>query len=354
MRDDRRSDFIIRFCLTLSFAVTLASFPCSPAYADEVLLPVKKAYVITQIVSPIRLAGEPVFSMPSSAGGFSAEERAVIVERNMNNALKAAKDISPAAVEVVTINNLPVIRLAGKHIVTVDERTALMYKTSCEALAHEWAESMRRVLCDSPKVASYILHLSGDYLSDTYYPADWRERRQAARLNRAADAYRKDMPVGLYTSASAKNDGFVCLLNRNPLLAQECFKTALLADTENERARYGMGLALMKQGRLTPALMNLEIARFLEPDDAQVHIAIGEVLEAQGHDDEAIASFQTAGVLQPENPEPALYVADMREERDQISRSVSELALALMNCPDSEYLRLRRKDQISWRLSQPY
>jgi hypothetical protein len=81
---------------------------------------------------------------------------------------------------------------------------------------------------------------------------------------------------------------------------------------------------------------------------------MGEALESMGHDQEAISQYQLASSLQPENPEPALYVADLREERDQISTSRAELNLAMMGSPESEYLRLRKKDQVLWRLSKPY
>ena len=85
-----------------------------------------------------------------------------------------------------------------------------------------------------------------------------------------------------------------------------------------------------------------------------MHIAIGQALEAQGYDTDAIASYKKASELTPENPEAALYVADLREDRDQIGRSADELSQAMIRCPDSEYLRLRKKDQVAWRLIRPY
>jgi cytochrome c-type biogenesis protein CcmH/NrfG len=100
--------------------------------------------------------------------------------------------------------------------------------------------------------------------------------------------------------------------------------------------------------------MNFQMAHSMEPNDAQVLTAMGETLETMGHDNEAISNYQMASRLQPENPEPALYVADLREERDQISTSQTELNLAMLGAPDSDYLRLRKKDQLLWRLTKPY
>src|SRR5438874_10146412 len=57
----------------------------------------------------VHVAGQDVFSINAAAGGFSAVQRTMIVERNINNALKASSNTTPDAVQVVHINNIPVI-----------------------------------------------------------------------------------------------------------------------------------------------------------------------------------------------------------------------------------------------------
>lgn len=342
-----------RVCQVVSFGLIVQALTL-PIACQAQSIEVHKAYISLE-PSPIRFAGEAVFAIPTPAGGFTAEERSMIVERNLNNALLGARDRSPNAVAIETVNHLPVIRLDGKHVVTIDTVLAAQNRTSCEALAFKWADNMRHVLSQSAKVDNYIAQMDGDYLMSPYSPPAWREQWQAARLNHAANSYRKDMPrSGVLSSQGMKDEGFRLLMKRDAAGAEAFFKAALMSNPENERARYGLGLAQMKQGMVERALMNFQLARYLEPDDAQVHVAIGEAHESMGNDQDAIASYQLASQLAPENPEPALYVADMREERDQIKRSSIELTQAQMGCADSNYLKLRKKDQVTWRLFRPY
>jgi tetratricopeptide (TPR) repeat protein len=312
-----------------------------------------KGYVSTS-PCPVRVAGEDVFTIKASAGGFTAAERSMIIERNINNALISAKDRSPAAVEIVTINHLPVIRIGGKHVVTIDSHLAAMNGTSMEALADAWAGSLRRALNDNDRVNNYVAQLSGDYLYSPYSPPYRRAQWQAARMNHAANEARADMPLNLVSSASLRDDGFEAMMKRDPVAAEALFSKALAMEPGNERAHYGMGLALLKQGKVDHAIGELEMARWLDPDDAQAHLALGQAMESKGLDGDALVRYREASLLHPEDPTAAMYIADIRENRDDISKSVAELNAATQSCPQSDYLRLRRQDQIGWRLTRPY
>lgn len=352
MKGNQFAKYARVFCQALAVGVVLQalSLPIANAQAVEV----HKAY-ISSVPNPIRFAGDEVFAIRTPAGEFTAEERTMIVERNLNNALLGAKDRSPNAVSVEIVNGLPVIRLDGKHVVTIDTVLAAVNNTTCDNLAFKWADNLRHVLSDTAKVDNYVAQMDGDFLAAPYSPPAWREQWQAARLNHAANAYRRDMPRNGFVSQQAlKDEGFRLLMKRDPIGAEAFFKTALTTNGDNERARYGLGLALLKQGKPQTALMQLQMASYLEPDDAQVQMAMGEALEALGHDQDAITAYKKASELCPENPEPALYVADMREERDQIKRSSIELSHAQLECADSHYLKIRKKDQVAWRLSKPY
>lgn len=307
---------------------------------------------VTTSPSPVRFVGEDVFAIRTPAGLFSAEERRLIVERNLNNALKASVDRSPDAVQVEIVNHLPVIRLGGKHVVTIDHLMAADYGTTKLELADRFATNLRRVLLDQGRVFTYVSQLDGDFLTNPYTPPNLREQWQAARRNHAASFYRKDLPTDMVSSGSLKEQGFKALNKRDPVTAEAFFRAALRAEPENQRALYGLGLSQLKQNMPNRALMSLEIARYLDPKDAEVHIAIGQTQEALGHDQDAIRSYQSAKQLQPENPEPLLYIADMREDRDQIGDSVKELGVPEARA--SEYVRLKRKDQLTWRLKRTY
>jgi len=312
-----------------------------------------KGYVSTS-PCPVRVAGEDVFTIKASAGGFTAAERSMIIERNINNALIAAKDRSPAAVEIVTINHLPVIRIGGKHVVTIDSHLAAMNGTSMEVLADVWAGNLRKALNDSDRVNNYVAQLAGDYLYSPYSPPYRRAQWEAARMNHAANEARTDLPLNLLSSASVRDDGFEAMMKRDPVAAEALFRKALAMEPGNERAHYGMGIALLKQGKVDHAIGELDMARWLDPDDAQVHMALGQAMESKGLDHDALVRYREASLLHPEDPTAAMYIADIRENRDDISKSVAELNSATQSCPQSDYLRLRRQDQIGWRLTKPY
>src|SRR4030095_3684681 len=156
-----------------------------------------------QGVSPtaVRVCGTEAFNIQADAGGFTKVERALIVERNINNALISTTDRSPNAVEVVPINNIPVIRLGGKHIVTIDHLSAQMAGTSMQALADQWANNMRQQLADRAKVDAYVAALGGDFISPQLATAPYRRARlEAARLNHASNLFRADVPMDLVSS----------------------------------------------------------------------------------------------------------------------------------------------------------
>jgi len=324
------------------------------------LLPAQAIYegtVSTHIsTSPtqVRLAGVDVFNIPSAAGGFSAQERSLIVERNIDNALVESSNHTPDAVQIITINGLPVIRIGNKHVVTIDHMSAKIMGTSMNSLADLWADSLRRALSDNVRISTYLQELNGSFISTLPFSQNRRPRLEAARLNRSADSMLTLLPPDLQSSQSFERLGAQNLLDRKYAEAADNFRHALALDTGNTLAHYGLALTLLKQGQANTAISELQMARWQEPDNALVHIALGEAFETQGHDVAAIKQFQEASLLQPENPEPYLLIADLREERNDISKSVAELTTGIHNSPSSDFLKLRRKDQVSWRLIRQY
>ncbi len=299
----------------------------------------------------VHLAGEEIFSIPAPAGGFTPLERAIIVERNLNNALKASSDRTPEAVAIVHINNIPVVRLGGYHVVTVDSNCAHLAGTSMEALADAWADSLRKALLDQDKVNKYVASLSGDYIQP--FVQYRRARLEAARLNHAACDFRQDVPAGLVCSDSITNDA-IHMVSSDTATAVRKFKEAISLSPDNSKAYYGLGLALMQQGKIDEAISSLQMARSLEPDYAEVHLALGQAYETQGRKVDAVKQYEEAALLQPDNPEPALLIADIREDRNDMGKSVAELTAAGLRIPDSEYIQLKRKDQLAWRLRRPF
>lgn len=111
----------------------------------------------------VRIAGQTVFENKVASGGMSVEQRAETIQKNLDNALVAAKDRSPSAVSVVYVKGVPVITLGGYQVVTVDGDNARLAGTTPAVLAGKWADALKRSLGDSGSIDSYVAQLTGSY-----------------------------------------------------------------------------------------------------------------------------------------------------------------------------------------------
>src|SRR4029453_2285112 len=82
--------------------------------------------------------------------------------RNLDNALVAASDKSPAAVAVTYVKGAPVVTVGGYYVATVDANSAKAEGLTPAVLAERWANSLRKALSDKASTNSYVAHLSGD------------------------------------------------------------------------------------------------------------------------------------------------------------------------------------------------
>lgn len=117
------------------------------------------------LAADVRFAGHPVMSNIAGQGSESADARAEQVQQNLDNALVAAKDRTPASVNITYVKGLPVITLGGYQVITVDAASAKANGSTPAVLAGKWADSLRNSLRDQASVQSYVSQLSGDYAS---------------------------------------------------------------------------------------------------------------------------------------------------------------------------------------------
>jgi hypothetical protein len=118
----------------------------------------------------VRIAGQTVFTNKAASGGMSASQRAETIQKNLDNALVAAKDRSPASVNIVYVKGMPVITLGGYQVVTVDAANAKSENTTPALLAQKWADGLRQTLQDQPSIDSYVAQLSGNYPTNAPAP----------------------------------------------------------------------------------------------------------------------------------------------------------------------------------------
>lgn len=91
------------------------------------------------------VGGMLVLRIRTDAGGFSAAQRAVIVEQRITDALSKAQ-FSPGSVVVQRVNGDPAIFVGNTLIVTVDANHARVNGTTPELLAEVWARNLRLAL----------------------------------------------------------------------------------------------------------------------------------------------------------------------------------------------------------------
>ena len=124
------------------------SMPLLPAFAAD---------------SNVTLAGNAVMTDIATVGSWSSSKRAEQIQNNLDNALVAASDKSPAAVSVTYVKGSPVITLGGYQVATVDAASAKAAGTTTALLAKRWADNLRQALVDQASVEAYVAQISGTY-----------------------------------------------------------------------------------------------------------------------------------------------------------------------------------------------
>src|SRR5579883_3052114 len=104
-----------------------------------------------------------LFDVDANAAGLTAQERAAAIQKNLDYAIIHAKNRGPNAVDVVTINNNPVVVLDGFPIATADGNSATRHRLTQMQLARQWADSIKLCLADAAAMDKYVCLLTGNY-----------------------------------------------------------------------------------------------------------------------------------------------------------------------------------------------
>jgi hypothetical protein len=121
----------------------------------------------TEIATTQIMACGPLFTIDANADGKTAQQRAKIVQRNLDNALVASKDNKFNTVDVAFQNHNPIVVLNGFYIATADKNSAIRDGMSQQALAEKWANSIRHCLSDSSMLTKYVSFLTGENTKTT-------------------------------------------------------------------------------------------------------------------------------------------------------------------------------------------
>jgi tetratricopeptide (TPR) repeat protein len=103
---------------------------------------------------------------------------------------------------------------------------------------------------------------------------------------------------------------------------------------DNERAHYGLGIALARAGRITAAVTEYEEALRLRPDYPEAHSSFGSALKAEGRMAEAIAQCEEALRLKPDFAEAHNTLGGVLFAEGRTAGAIAECEEALRLKPD--------------------
>ncbi|MBX9723213.1 MAG: hypothetical protein K2X81_17550 [Candidatus Obscuribacterales bacterium] len=156
----------------------------------------KSAEIMVSQTTEISACGR-LFEIDANAAGLTAPQRAKIVQKNLDNALIAAKNLSPSAVCVSMENNNPIVTLDGHYVVTADGNSATRNQMTKLQLANKWAQSIRFCLADSAALKDYLSLLSGNYNNNVAV-------QRATRNDIAVITQDTLLPIDLVTPVSSE------------------------------------------------------------------------------------------------------------------------------------------------------
>jgi tetratricopeptide (TPR) repeat protein len=112
------------------------------------------------------------------------------------------------------------------------------------------------------------------------------------------------------------------------------YEQALRFDPDSLKAHYNLGNALLRVGRVQEAIGHYEQAVRLEPDYADAHNNLGAALVRQGRLQEAIGHYEQAVSLAPDFAEAQYNLGNALEHAGQVQKAIGHYEQALRLKPD--------------------
>ncbi len=138
---------------TLSLGMGLAPTPASASSATWTKHHRMRAYHLrdipavdeTSTATAVIVGGTPIMRFRNSAGGFTAEQRAVETQDRLN-AILSTGPIMSSDITTDTVGGEGVVLVKGQLLFTADSETAYINDSTPMELAEKWADNMRNVL----------------------------------------------------------------------------------------------------------------------------------------------------------------------------------------------------------------
>ena len=138
--------------------------------------------------------------------------------------------------------------------------------------------------------------------ADAYAWARLAELELTAGDRRAAErAVTRSLEIA-ETALGRTIEGFTALASNDFAAAEQAFQRAIAIDSEAPLPRLGLGLALIRRGRVDAGRLEMETAVALDPRRASLRTWLGRAYLEERMPDEAAAQFELAQELDPDDP----------------------------------------------------
>jgi len=117
-------------------------------FAGSCFIGFESATIADTIASTTKVIsmGGNLFNIEANADGMTADQRAAIIQKKLDDALFAAKNLSAAQIRVGIVNRNPVVLFNEKLIATADGNSAARLNVSQVELANRWADTLKDYL----------------------------------------------------------------------------------------------------------------------------------------------------------------------------------------------------------------
>ncbi len=135
------------------------------------------------------------------------------------------------------------------------------------------------------------------------------------------------------------------LLAKDPAAAIDPLERAAELQPQDAQAKWLLGTALERSGKLGPAIEQFEAARKLDDHDVRINASLAYALLSAGRFAEAEAAYRTTLALNPEGAtlrQAHLGLANSLVEQKKLAEAVPELAAYLELAPNDTAVRIER------------
>lgn len=126
--------------------------------------------------------------------------------------------------------------------------------------------------------------------------------------------------------------GFVHLAQINTKAARADFETAIERDSSDPLPRLGLGLAIIRTGKLAEGREQLEIAVALDPTNSLIRSYVGKPYyeeDTKARDQLAAVQYGLAKQLDPKDPTPWLYEAIRKQSQNRSVEALDDLQTSI-------------------------